>query len=236
MTSAPSEPDDQTVPAADNLLDDIFGSSPPRETSHIQATTTVNSQSTTNTHPATNVEPSDLPSLRRQHITAGYRDGVSTSKTEHVQEGFDAGYSVGAQFGLRAGTVLGILEGILNGLDTRASSGPVKKRVSTAASANGTETEEEKGIGLQNFEKIRQLYKTALSELGVQALFGGLVATDGPPGEGQEERPEKRLADKAGPIVSNWEKLASVTKWEESMEAVEDMEDHDHDDTKASPR
>jgi BRCT domain type II-containing protein len=130
--------------------------------------------------------------------------------------------------------VLGILEGVLNGLNTRGSSGPVKKRVTTAASANSTETEEGKEIRLQKLEKIRQLYKTAVNELGVEALFGGLVATDGPPGESHEERPEKRLADKAGPRVSNWENMVSVAKWEESMEAVEDMQDHEPDDSKAS--
>ena len=81
-------------------LDDIFSPSPPSP-----RTLGVSPSS-----PAT--EPSDIPFLRRQHVTAGYRDGITAAKREHVQRGFDAGFPVGAGLGIRAGVVFGILEGL----------------------------------------------------------------------------------------------------------------------------
>lgn len=41
-------------------------------------------------------------------MTAGYRDGISLSKTYSLQEGFDQGYSLGAVLGLRVGYILGV--------------------------------------------------------------------------------------------------------------------------------
>lgn len=56
--------------------------------------------------------PSDMPRLEREHVTAGYRDGVTAAKGSSVQEGFDEGFSLGAEVGKRVGEVLGLLEGI----------------------------------------------------------------------------------------------------------------------------
>ena len=109
MHDNPHQSQSPTTTTVDNSLDDIFGSSPPPSSG-------INPPLPTET-PA---EPSDLPSLRRQHVTAGYRDGISVSKGEHVQNGFDAGFPVGGQLGMRAGTVLGILEGVLRGYECRA--------------------------------------------------------------------------------------------------------------------
>lgn len=58
-------------------------------------------------------EPSDLPSVRRQHVTNGYRAGIILAKQEHLQRGFDEGYPFGAKLGLRAGIVKGVLEGLM---------------------------------------------------------------------------------------------------------------------------
>lgn len=71
---------------------------------------------------ATTTTTTDLPAVRRQHVTAGYRDGISSAKHAHVQHGFDAGFPVGAQLGMRAGVVLGVLEGVVsaNSTDERA--------------------------------------------------------------------------------------------------------------------
>ncbi|RAL12198.1 Yae1 family protein [Aspergillus homomorphus CBS 101889] len=109
-----------------NSLDDIFGSSPPHEEpqfEHHQPESTV-----------TTTEPSDLPSLRRQHVTAGYRDGLAASKSTQVQSGFDAGFPVGAQLGMRVGTVLGILEGAIRGLEVPRK--VVRKGGSSSSSAS----------------------------------------------------------------------------------------------------
>lgn len=126
---------DHPAPEIDNSLDDIFGSSPPEG---IQAHHSgQHTQSQSQDHLST--DPSDLPALRRQHVTAGYRDGVSNSKGEHVQEGFDAGFPVGAQLGMRAGTILGILEGLARGLEERSGGSVVKKPARGSSAAGSTE-------------------------------------------------------------------------------------------------
>ena len=56
--------------------------------------------------------PSDIPRLRSQHSTAGYRDGIAAAKEKSLQPGFDEGFSLGATFGLKAGALVGELEGL----------------------------------------------------------------------------------------------------------------------------
>lgn len=231
MTSTLGEADENNYNyTSNNSLDDIFGSSPDdHDRGH-------NIERHHNygipPSPQSALEPSDLPSLRRQHVTAGYRDGIATSKSEHVQRGFDAGYPVGAQSGLRAGTILGILEGLIGGLESVSSkAGPVKKR--SAGNDQGGETD--KTVGQehkQKIERLKELYKHALKDLDVEALFGGMKAedTDGSDKETavdytEELKPENRLREIAEPVFVKWEKLVNVTKWEESMEAIEGMED-----------
>ncbi|KAJ5154639.1 uncharacterized protein N7500_010078 [Penicillium coprophilum] len=215
----------QPDPAVDNSLDDIFGSSPPRESS-LPSTTTPNPQST---------EPSDLPSLRRQHVTAGYRDGTSASKGAHVQEGFDAGFPVGAQLGMRAGTVLGIMEGLLRGLEERSGPGAVKKpavragHLDTASGSGSTKTDDSGKIEIaelrrQKREQIRVLYEAALKELDVQAVFAGADGAGAevePKAEGEEEKAETQLRRKGDVVISKWEGRVDVPRWEENMEALE---------------
>ena len=88
----PSTPPSPSTPTRNNCLSDIFSDSPP-------------------TSPTT-TDPSDIPRLRGTHSTAGYRAGISTSKEQTLQAGFDEGYSLGAFFGLRVGYLLGALEGL----------------------------------------------------------------------------------------------------------------------------
>lgn len=83
-----------------NQLSDIFSDSP-------QGSPSLTSP---------NTEPSDINRLRSIHSTAGYRAGISKSKAESLQPGFDEGYSLGATFGLRIGHLLGVLEGLRNTL------------------------------------------------------------------------------------------------------------------------
>ena len=56
---------------------------------------------------------SDLPTVKRQHMTDGYREGLSIGKAKVMQKGFDEGYPLGIRIGLRAGKVLGFLEGVV---------------------------------------------------------------------------------------------------------------------------
>ncbi|KAK3697119.1 Essential protein Yae1, N terminal [Vermiconidia calcicola] len=110
MTSAPGTSEDENnsnAPSYTDPLDDVFGSAPSSPTTDHQQQ---HSQDTPRRNDETH--PSDIPRLRTQHTTAGYRDGLSTSKESHVQAGFDEGYALGAELGLRGGWVLGVLEGL----------------------------------------------------------------------------------------------------------------------------
>ncbi|EFR02838.1 hypothetical protein MGYG_05838 [Nannizzia gypsea CBS 118893] len=113
--SSPDEADRLTSMAA-TQLDDVFGSSPPQAAAASSGVAGVAEEDGELSRGRSLAEPSDLPSLRRQHVTAGYRDGVAAAKGEHVQRGFDKGYPVGAELGIRAGVVLGVLEGLVKAL------------------------------------------------------------------------------------------------------------------------
>lgn len=187
---------DAAHPAVDNSLDDIFGSSPePERRPEIRASESSN-------------EPSDLPSLRRQHVTAGYRDGVATSKGQNVQEGFDAGFPVGAQLGMRAGTILGILEGITRGLEDRSL---VKKQARGSNESSGAEMETRRATR----EQVLKLYTQAVSALDVQSVFTGEENNEA------GEMAETTLGRKGDKVVSKWEGRVAVSRWEENMEALE---------------
>ncbi|KAL6713478.1 Essential protein Yae1, N terminal [Lecanora helva] len=91
--STPPSPSSQTGETPENSLSDIFSDSPPST-------------------PRKSDINSDIPRLRSTHVTAGYREGISTSKTRSLQPGFDEGYPLGATFGLRVGFIFGALEGL----------------------------------------------------------------------------------------------------------------------------
>ncbi|KAL9621754.1 MAG: hypothetical protein Q9160_003872 [Pyrenula sp. 1 TL-2023] len=75
---------------------------------------------------------SDAPLVRRQQLTAGYREGVSIGKAQTMQDGFDQGYPLGAEIGLRVGYIKGVLEGIaLSLVKTEANETVQKLRAET---------------------------------------------------------------------------------------------------------
>ncbi|KAL3470965.1 hypothetical protein BJX99DRAFT_238436 [Aspergillus californicus] len=194
--------------APDKSLDDIFGSSPP-EQSHTQPRSLP-------------VEPSELPSLRRQHVTAGYRDGLSTSKSEHVQHGFDDGFPVGAQLGMRAGTILGIIEGILRGYE----SSTVVKKPSQKAAATPASTDTEANERKQaKRDQILRVYRQAVKELNVQAVFAGVDGRQSQIQRG-EGKPQDQLLRKGDDVLAKWENRVFVAGWEENaLEALETKSD-----------
>ncbi|KAJ5469694.1 Protein yae1 [Penicillium diatomitis] len=219
-TMSAAHSDNDTDYAVDNSLDDIFGSSPPRETQRQSDPNATDSKTTT--------EPSDLPSLRRQHVTAGYRDGVSTAKGEHVQRGFDAGFPVGAQLGMRAGTILGILEGILRGLEDRSSSGVIKKPAGRAAASRSNEAcaTEAKAQDLQTRKRdeVLKLYREAVKALSVQSVFAASATSAdqaSTSATGHAENAEVQLGRKGDTVVTRWEEKMTVYQWEKNMEALE---------------
>lgn len=231
-TTMTSTQTDHPAPEVDNSLDDIFGSSPPPESGREAP------GPHTETHAAP--EPSEFPSLRRQHVTAGYRDGVATSKGEHVQEGFDAGFPIGARLGMRAGTIVGILEGIVRGLEDRSGSGVVKKPVSARGTANtvrgdDSQSAESAESRRNTREQVLRIYQDAIKSLDVQAVFTSLDAGAGAQGEtaglGKDvnkaiagERAETQLGRKGDAVVSRWEQRVAVPRWEENMETLETEE------------
>lgn len=179
-TTMTSTHTDDGVPAAaqtvNDSLDDIFGSSPPAASSQLGGEN-YGSQTTPS------AEPSDLPSLRRQHVTAGYRDGISVSKGANVQRGFDAGFPVGGDLGLRAGILLGILEGIV-------SAGP-------PAGKTGDGKQEQRDILKKKAEEV---FRAAKKELTVSRVFGGLDQS-----ENGDEDPVKRLGEEGERVLALWE-------------------------------
>ena len=99
----------ESMPAEDSerreqqdSVDDVFSSSPPRPSWALGATLDRGPD-----------EPSEVPRLREQHTTAGYRDGIAQGKNTSVQRGFDEGYELGATIASRAGYIIGALEGMV---------------------------------------------------------------------------------------------------------------------------
>ncbi|KAL1954897.1 hypothetical protein VTO42DRAFT_486 [Malbranchea cinnamomea] len=213
LSSPPLDPvDPDPAPAPSTHLDDIFGSSPPgfslhdavlapASTTAITAATTAEDAVATNSTPSfapRAPEPSDLPSLRRQHVTAGYRDGVSAAKMAHVQEGFDKGYPVGAELGLRVGIVLGVLEGIVTAMKSRGE-GDVG-----AESGKGRDKKRERDM--------RKLYETAKKELAVQSVFGEVARSAFADDEEEHGLDVKERLARAGELV--------VAKWEDRVREI----------------
>jgi hypothetical protein len=97
----------EPAPQAEDPLDDVFGSDP--------GSPVFESEPDTDTG-AWDTLPSDVRRLQTEHITAGYRDGITVAKGQSIQAGFDEGFSLGAEIGLKAGQVLGFLEGIIGAL------------------------------------------------------------------------------------------------------------------------
>jgi len=119
------------------------------------------------------------------HVTSGYRDGISVSKAEHVQNGFDEGFSLGAVIGLKSGWLLGVLEGLVRAIQSAAH------------------------IPEQTKEEVIEKFVEARTELGLQSLFGKeYFGEDGiwgfeVQGEGEGEVTFRDVAD-AHPLVKKW--------------------------------
>lgn len=91
---------------------------------------------------------SDAPLVRRQQLTAGYREGVSVGKAQTMQDGFDQGYPLGAEIGIRVGYIRGVMEGIVLSL--------IKARNSETA------------------EQLRKDFKNITQKLHVQEFLKGV--------------------------------------------------------------
>ena len=151
--SAASTPPTSTAPSPETLpehtyndpLDDIFSSSPSPPSLHSYLADPLNPRSPASTDAVSREALlSDLPALRRQHVTAGYREGLAVSKAKTIQYGFDDGYSIGVIVGMRVGRVLGAIEGIASALEK---------------------------ADYENFEKVKRILDKAKREVGQVGLF-----------------------------------------------------------------
>ncbi|PSR81407.1 hypothetical protein BD289DRAFT_344377, partial [Coniella lustricola] len=89
--------------------------------------------------------PSDIRRLQQEHVTAGYRDGITVAKASSIQAGFDEGFSLGATIGLKVGQLLGMLEGIVAAVTGGRAKSP---------------------------DAMSHLLSLARAELGVRSVFG----------------------------------------------------------------
>lgn len=181
-------PTDQLASTYEDPLDDVFGSAP---ASPVLDPSSRDEGAVTERREV--ADPSDIPRLRSVHVTSGYREGLSASKEQYVQAGFDEGYSLGAELGMKVGWLLGVLEGVVRALPSRSSG--------------------EDGEGTAGRSEARSLLAEAEQEMSMRKLFGGeFFGGDGvwiypvPAVEkkGEEDVTFKEIAD-AHPVVVKWE-------------------------------
>lgn len=161
---------------------------------------------------------SDVPSLRRQHMTSGYREGLSVGKAQVMQAGFDAGYPFGVEIGLRVGTVLGALEGILAALTaTAAKKGVGSSHPSGASDASTGMGGKGKGQDVAHeagqVDFVRKLSNRAQAELQITEMMKSLddemiARLDDPSAGGDGEvGGERQVPQEIEEVVKKWEEI-----------------------------
>ncbi|KAK5999510.1 hypothetical protein QM012_005363 [Aureobasidium pullulans] len=197
------------------LHDDIFGSAPNSPSlSPSQDNNNNDIQIPAQLLSTANSERSDIPRLRSVHVTSGYRDGISVSKAEHVQHGFDEGFSLGAVIGMKAGFLLGMLEGVVRAIQSSAS------------------------LTTEIKEDVIAKFVMAREELGLQSLFGrDWFGEDGiwtfeVRGKEEEEVTFRDVAE-AHPLVEKWtlEVESLKKKFGIVIQARERPEEDDEEET-----
>ena len=133
--------------------------------------------------------------MRGIHTTAGYRDGVASSKEKYLQDGFDEGYMLGAELGAQAGRLIGVLEGIVSA-----------EQSDTERCTNSAMNEEDVGLLLQR----------ARTELDSKSLYGReyfhgdgvwkyCTETVESPGERENESVTFRFVASSHPLIQRWD-------------------------------
>lgn len=215
MTTQPTT----TTTTTSDLHDDIFGSAPNSPELEAQNISNNNDDipSTAQVLNTANTERSDIPRLRSTHVTAGYRDGISVSKAEHVQRGFDEGFSLGAVLGLKAGFLNGVFEGVVR-----------------AVSSSG-------GIDVGVREEVIKQFLACREELALQNLFSAeYFGQDGiwkyeVGDEGEDEEVTFGVVADGHPVVRKWAEEVEGLKKRFGFEIVERTRtDGDEEDETAS--
>jgi hypothetical protein len=176
------------TPPHNDPLDDIYGSAP--------SSPLLSSQ----TFSRPDEILSDLPSRQRALDTDAYREGLSNSKGEFVQEGFDEGFSLGANLGLLVGYVLGVLQGF-----TTALSGHDEVR----------------------WQEAKGLWGNAQKELAIEGLLGqkwvdeeGIWRWEV---EGKDDEVTFKEVAEQHPVMKSWmaKVRGTAEKWGIDLDAVE---------------
>lgn len=171
-------------------LDDIYGSEPSSPALAPQP-----SVPQSNSHSKPDEILSDLPSRQRALDTDAYREGLSNSKGQFVQEGFDEGYSLGANLGQNVGYILGVLQGFNNAL-------------------KGHENTRELLATAQKELTIEQLF--GQEWIDEEGIWKWEV-------KGEEEEVTFREVAAQHPVVKKWSETieALAEKWGVSLQALE---------------
>ncbi|KAF2867283.1 hypothetical protein BDV95DRAFT_503146 [Massariosphaeria phaeospora] len=183
------------TPPQNDLLDDIYGSAPssPGLASH-------DFMGHDGSRNQVDEILSDLPSRQRALDTEAYREGLSNSKGQFVQEGFDEGYSLGAELGQRVGYILGVLQGFVAAL---------------------------RGHDQPQWEDAKGLWEGAQKELAIEQLLGQTWVNEEGIWKwsvrGEEEEVTFREVADQHPVVKSWtDKVrATARKWGVDLDAVE---------------
>ncbi|EAT92163.1 protein YAE1 [Parastagonospora nodorum] len=183
------------TPPHEDPLDDIYGSAPGSPS--LLGVDPLNLD-----HPRERTHEilSDLPSRQRALDTDAYREGLSNSKGQYVQEGFDEGYSLGANLGIRVGYILGVLQGFVAAW---------------------------RGSNDNLFKDTKKVYDTAQKELAIQELLSQQWVTE--EGiwnwevHGVEDDPTFREVAEQHPVVRKWTATVEsmAAQWGVDLQAVE---------------
>ncbi|KAK6341841.1 hypothetical protein TWF730_001329 [Orbilia blumenaviensis] len=169
--------------------------------------------------------PSSTVRLASKHTTEGYRDGITTSKQQYVQEGFDEGYILGAALGLKVGELLGVLEGIVGTLN-----GLIAALDKRADSNSGGERETLK----EQLKRQKRVRETAKEELALEKVFGReYFGEDGLWKWTTEEENEEMTFDDIvlhHPLVVKWGDAVTKQAQELGLELKDGIEVEDEDD------
>lgn len=183
--------------AHNDPLDDIYGSAPSSPNLAPHSPTLRISE-----RPQTDEILSDLPSRQRTLDTDAYREGLSNSKGQYVQEGFDEGFSLGANIGQSVGYILGVLQGLVTAW---------------------------RGHDRSKFEVATDLWNAAQKELAIEELLGqqwineeGIWKWEV---HGEEEDGKVTFQEVAAqhPTLKRWlDKVTTVAdEWRVDLQAIE---------------
>ncbi|KAF2691843.1 hypothetical protein K458DRAFT_411546 [Lentithecium fluviatile CBS 122367] len=151
---------------------------------------------------------SDLPSRQRALDTDAYREGLSNSKGQYVQEGFDEGYSLGANLGLLVGYILGILRGLTTALQ---------------------------GHDEVRWAEVKDLWEDAQKQLAIQELLGqNWISEEGMfkwEVEGKDDDVTFKEVAEQHPVIQKWIGAIKATarEWGVDLEALEESEEAEAD-------